>query len=51
MVYIDKELKKLQKDAGKDGFPKKARDAVRGAAGMLKRVVRIGNKERHSLLS
>ena len=48
MVYIDKELKKLAKDAGKDGkdkFAAKARTVVRGAAGMLKRVIRLGNKE------
>ena len=45
MVYIDKELKKLAKDAGKKGSAANNRTVVRAAAGMLKRVVRLGNKE------
>ena len=50
MVYVDKELKKLSKDAGKATFVKTAKDVVRATAGLLKRVIRLANKGRHSVL-
>ena len=50
MVYVDKELKKLSKDAGKVTFAKTAKDVVRAIAGLLKRVIRLANKGRHSVL-
>jgi hypothetical protein len=43
--FVDRELKKLQKDVEKDKSKAKASSAAATAGGLLKKVVRLGNKE------
>ena len=50
VVYVEKEVAKLKKDVEKDGDKAlaKVKVAVKAAAGILKKVIRRGNKGRDS---